>query len=67
MNIRNNEIYSLHVSKKGYLKELEKGIRIWKIRVAVVCPNTGNSYYREEVFAKKEKCEVSPRHQKLNI
>ena len=53
MNIRNNEVYSLHVSKKGYLKELEKGIRIWKIRVAVVCPNTGDSYNHEGVFAKE--------------
>ena len=47
MNIRNNEVYSLHVAKKGYLKELEKGIRIWEIRVAVRCPIIGNSYYRE--------------------
>ena len=32
--------------KKGYLKELEKGIRICEIRVAVGCPNIGNSHYR---------------------
>ena len=47
MNIQNNEVCSLHVAKKRYLKELEKGIRICEIRVAVEYPNIGNSRYRE--------------------
>ena len=33
---------AFQVAKKGYLKGLEQGIRIWEIRVAVGCPNIGN-------------------------
>ena len=58
--------------KKGYLKDLEKGIRIWEIRVAVLFWITGDSYQREGVFGKKEKCELSQigvkaEHRTVNI